>query len=162
MKKVIDFLKNYPGELTYRHHEILERLEAGKELYDIQKILVSDIINYEIPMPPEIDEEPTDQQLSDFGKTYCRILGSVHKNLKSNGVIITDSDIWYRFYFGDEMQPKFSRKEILKERDGHCNLIYYDRNTVNIIKPNKLRYWLKSEAVADADATFADLVAQGY
>jgi hypothetical protein len=38
----------------------------------------------------------------------------------------------------------------------------YDANFVFILKPDRLRYWLRSTALRDADDTLADLRAQGF
>ena len=38
----------------------------------------------------------------------------------------------------------------------------YDGNFVFLLKPNRLRYWLRSVALRDADETLADLRAQGF
>jgi hypothetical protein len=41
-------------------------------------------------------------------------------------------------------------------------LRFYDRNVILIVKPDRLRYWIRSTAIRDADETLADLQKQGY
>jgi hypothetical protein len=38
----------------------------------------------------------------------------------------------------------------------------YDRNFIFLLKPDRLRYWLRSTALRDADDVLADLRAQGF
>ena len=38
----------------------------------------------------------------------------------------------------------------------------YEKNIIYLIKPNQLRYWLKSIAIRDADETVADFIEQGF
>ena len=38
----------------------------------------------------------------------------------------------------------------------------YEGNVIYLIKPKKLRYWLKSIALRDADETFSDIRKQGF
>jgi hypothetical protein len=38
----------------------------------------------------------------------------------------------------------------------------YDGNFVFLLKPDRLRYWLRSVALRDADETLSDLRAQGF
>lgn len=38
----------------------------------------------------------------------------------------------------------------------------YDRGCIFLLKPDRLRYWLRSVALRDADETLADLADQGY
>jgi hypothetical protein len=41
-------------------------------------------------------------------------------------------------------------------------LRFYESNTIVIVKPDRLRYWIASTAVRDADETLVDLRTQGY
>ncbi|UWM78165.1 hypothetical protein N1937_25675 (plasmid) [Rhizobium sp. WSM4643] len=38
----------------------------------------------------------------------------------------------------------------------------YDDNLLFLIKPDRLRFWMRSIALRDADEVLADLRAQGY
>jgi hypothetical protein len=38
----------------------------------------------------------------------------------------------------------------------------YDEHFIFMLKPDRLRYWLRSVALRDADETLADLRAQGF
>ncbi len=41
-------------------------------------------------------------------------------------------------------------------------LRFYERNTIIVVKPDRLRYWVPSTAIRDADETLGDLQRQGY
>ena len=41
-------------------------------------------------------------------------------------------------------------------------LRFYERNTIVMVKPDRLRYWISSTAIRDADETLVDLRRQGY
>jgi hypothetical protein len=41
-------------------------------------------------------------------------------------------------------------------------LRYYDQNVVLVVKPDRLRYWIRSTAIRDADETLLDLKKQGF
>jgi len=41
-------------------------------------------------------------------------------------------------------------------------LRFYEANTILIVKPDRLRYWIRSAAIRDADETLTDLRSQGY
>ncbi len=65
----------------------------------------------------------------------------------------------------DELKDKLNN--LLKEKKGNINITriarLYDGNTgVYLLKPDRLRYWLRSVALRDADETLADLVKQGF
>jgi len=39
---------------------------------------------------------------------------------------------------------------------------YYDANVILIVKPDRLRYWIRSTAIRDADDTLIDLRDQAW
>ena len=65
----------------------------------------------------------------------------------------------------DELQDKIDG--LLKEQKSETLRVtriarIYDGNFVFLLKPDRLRYWLRSVALRDADETLADLRAQGF
>ncbi len=64
----------------------------------------------------------------------------------------------------DELKDKLNK--LLKEQRGNINITriarLYDGAGIYLLKPNRLRYWLRSVALRDADETLADLVEQGF
>ncbi|MDR3049088.1 MAG: hypothetical protein LBV16_04530, partial [Elusimicrobiota bacterium] len=119
--------------------------------------------------------------LKDFSNVYCELLNNIYASKKGKYLLekILDGDGYFgceiRFVDKDtwEIEPKFERIEmplnnLLSEwnpsNSGKITKmlrIYNDNNnTIRIIKPKQLRYWLKSKALRDADETFDDIL--GY
>ena len=114
--------------------------------------------------------------LREYSDILIRMLGSVYKNIKaSNPIFISGSGlICQPFYFGDspelEWIDKDAEPELTKlvyyEKHAHLRTVrvvrFYDRNVILIVKPDRLRYWIRSIAIKDADETLTDLYQQGY
>lgn len=123
----------------------------------------------------KILQKTSKNQLEKFGKIYCRILNSVYKEFKEGTPLVTPSFICFPFYYGerpsilnqkqDDME-NYLNKLIVKQAGKSLKIIrilrIYEENVIYLIKPDQIRYWMKSIAVRDADETFSDLVKQGY
>ncbi|WP_066833867.1 Eco57I restriction-modification methylase domain-containing protein [Rufibacter ruber] len=121
-------------------------------------------------------QDATLDDLQGFGQVYCEILGKVYPSIRSHEYFETNSYICYPFYFGDtkptidfsDSDDAEGRLEYLVRKNLNVNLRLtriirmYEMNIIYLIKPKKLRYWLKSIALRDADETFTDLRKQGY
>ena len=103
------------------------------------------------------------------------MLGSIYKNLKASDPIFLDGLICQPFYFGDKPELDWldeNAEEVLEkliyfndryERLRTIRVVrFYDKNVFIIIKPDRLRYWIRSTAIWDADETLTDLYNQGY
>lgn len=152
------------------------------ELNKAEEILVNDVLDYMLDFhrygeKSKVFDEVTDDKLNDFGKTYCETLNSVYKDLKPYEPIKTNSFVCYPFYFKEkpevevELDPNTIEEyldKLIRKTNKNANLRItrvmrvYDKNTIFLIKPKHLRYWLRSVAIRDADNTFADLIEQGY
>ena len=125
-----------------------------------------------LPLFKDVEEK----DLEKFGKIFCNILNSVYEDFHAHQPIETENFICYPFYIGETPHVEFPNKENLEE---HLNQLLvkenpranlritrimriYDFNIIYLIKPKQLKYWLRSVAIRDADATFADMVAQEY
>jgi hypothetical protein len=65
----------------------------------------------------------------------------------------------------DELRGRLD--SLLREQRGSSITVtriarLYDRNFIFVLKPDRLRYWLRSTALRDADDVLADLRAQGF
>ena len=117
----------------------------------------------------------TENLLKEFGDIYCKILNSVYKEFKPLNPFITPHFIYFPFYYGkkpsilkqnrDDIE-NYLNKLVFKQEGKSLKIVrivrIYEENIIYLIKPNQIRYWMKSIAVRDADETFADLVKQGY
>ena len=109
-----------------------------------------------------------------YADMFCRMLGTVYKNLQSSEPVYTNGLICQPFYFG--RCPKINwhlnghkeRLERLIYRHEHKSMRtvrivrFYSDNIMLIVKPDRLRYWIRSTAIRDADETLLDLRRQGY
>lgn len=154
--------------------------EKELELSEIEQILVDDVVDYMLGFRREGEksaaEKPVDDhQLNQFSEIYCRVLNSVYKDFKSHKPLKTDSYICFPFYYKDKRQIFAGSIDELEtdlyeliQNNTNTNarivrmLRVYEDNTIYLIKPKQVRFWLRSVAIRDADETFADLVAQGY
>lgn len=159
--------------------------ENELKLSIIEEIIYDDIFQYLIEFRrkgenSKIVKQAEKKELTKFGEVYCSILNSVYEN---NGkkfylgkYFITDSFVCFPFHYGngnsiktlftDSKQLEKHLNNLLQKESGSLRinrvLRLYDPNVVYLIKPNELRYWLRSIAIRDADETFADLLNQGY
>jgi type I restriction-modification system DNA methylase subunit len=146
-----------------------------------EKIIINDTMKYLLDFKRKGEnskiatENATSQNLLDFGEIFTSVLRSVFKSIKAYQCFETDSYICFPFYFGaspniDFDNPKQAEKNIeqLVQKNLGVSLRLtrivrlYEGNVIYLIKPKKLRYWLKSIALRDADETFSDLRKQGY
>jgi hypothetical protein len=112
--------------------------------------------------------------LREYSQMYVKMLGSIYSDLRASKPIFLNSLICQPFYFGDSPElnwieeggePELS-KLIYYEEHARLRTVrvvrFYDRNVILVVKPDRLRYWIRSTAVRDADETFEDLCDQGY
>lgn len=157
-----------------------------------EKVIQDDVLDYYIHSGKAISKKsggsilhkkPTPKQLDDFGDVLCNNLNLLYeKNNKSWQVVgqqQTASFIIYKIGFGsigsihealesDEISLDKLLKETASNRGAIFNRVIriykhvkgYD--CVYLIKPNTLRYWLKSIALRDCDDTLIDLKKAGF
>ena len=116
----------------------------------------------------------THEELAIYREMFCRLLCSVYENLQAADPLFLNGLIAQPFYFGDA--PKVDWLGPTSEKHLH-RLVYeqcfeslrtvrvvrfYEQNAMLIVKPDRLRYWIRSTAIRDADDTLADLAEQGY
>ncbi|MDC7996334.1 HsdM family class I SAM-dependent methyltransferase [Altibacter sp. HG106] len=151
------------------------------ELNDSEKTVVKDFVEYLIEFRRNGEksriaiQDASIQHLSDFGDTYCNVLRSIYKSITPFRPFETDSYICFPFYFGEKPDIDFTDSEqaekhlekLVQKNSGLSLRLtrivrLYEGNVIYLIKPKKLRYWLKSIALRDADETFSDLRKQGF
>lgn len=113
--------------------------------------------------------------LNTYSDMFIRMLKSLYENLKASDPVFLNGLVCQPFYFGE--RPDFSwlsenpedelRKLIYDDKNhAHLRTIrvlrLYSENFLLLIKPDRLRYWIRSTAVCDADETIVDLRRQGY
>jgi hypothetical protein len=113
--------------------------------------------------------------LREYSTMFCRMLGSVYDNLQASDPVFLSGLICQPFYFGEYstfLPPVEDAVEELRQlvyfNDRHANLRtirvlrFYIGNSMLLIKPDRLRYWIRATAIRDADETLHDLRRQGY
>jgi len=132
-----------------------------------------------------LHQAPKPEDLKAFGETYCNSLNEIYaednNSWQIGEVIHTDTFISYQFGFGENggLKYKYDKKDkvldfklLLENYESNRGAMYkriiryYDHvngyDCVYLIKPNSLRYWLKSIALRDAGDTFMDLKKEGF
>ena len=108
-----------------------------------------------------------------YAETFCGMLRSIYPNLHAGRALSFDGLACQSFYFGE--QPDLDWPEdwsrplhkLVYVRHGEALrtvrvLRFYESNVILIVKPDRLRYWIRSTAIRDADETLLDLRQQGF
>lgn len=114
--------------------------------------------------------------LQEYSSMFMKMLGTVYDNLQASIPIFLNGLTCQPFYFGK--RPNLSWLVVEESEDELKKLIYseeshrrirtvrvlrfYAENVLLIVKPDRLRYWIRSTAIRDADETLLDLRRQGY
>jgi hypothetical protein len=156
--------------------------ESGTlELSPNERILVADIVNYYRDLIRVGEEsaamrESGRKALSGFSNVFIRQINPIYKN---NPLQALEPQVWpgvicQPFVFGDgkvdwsgadELKGKLDA--LLHEQQGTTLQVtriarIYDGSFIFLLKPDRLRYWLRSVALRDADEVLADLREQGF
>ncbi len=120
-------------------------------------------------------KNPADEEtVADYSAMFCQMLGSIYDNLRADDPVFLNGLICQPFYFGDEPAIRWLGPDCEKQLktlvfdNSRASLRtvrvvrYYHENVIFIVKPDRLRYWIKSTAIRDADDTLVDLQRQGY
>jgi hypothetical protein len=113
-------------------------------------------------------------ELKAHSNIFCRMLGSIYDNLQAADPVFLDGLICQPFYFGvepsiewlgpdcgEQLQSLVFNKALESLRTIRVVRIYHE-NVIFIVKPDRLRYWIRSTAIRDADDTLVELQQQGY
>lgn len=146
-----------------------------------EQIIVKDIVDYyrdlvRLGEDSDAMKHEGRSALPSFNEVFTPRINCIYKN---NELHALEAYCWpgvicQPYVFGngkvdwsgaDELKHKID--SLLREKRG-CGLNVtriariYDGACIYLLKPNRLRYWLRSIALRDADETLADLAAQGF
>lgn len=147
-----------------------------------EEIIVADIVDYyrdlvRLGEDSEAMKSPGASALPAFNDLFTSRINGVYKRNKLRAVkpLVLDGVICQPYVFGngsvewpaDEEAQRLKLNTLLREKRGAgLNVTriarIYDGACIVLIKPDRLRYWLRSLALRDADETLADLSAQGF
>lgn len=115
------------------------------------------------------------KHLSQYSSLFVKLLGSLYEELTGGEPVFADGLVAQPFYFGGHAELPWLRsadcaKSLRQLVYDHSTaslrtarvIRYYERNVILLVKPDRLRYWIRSTAIRDADDTLEDLRQQGW
>ncbi len=115
------------------------------------------------------------EDLKSYSELFCKLLGSVYRNLNSGEPSHFDGLICVPWFFGESPTIELNQlaRENLRDLITHdqaevlrtlrtTRIYFRNENLMLIVKPDRLRYWIPSTAIRDADETLVDLFRQGH
>jgi hypothetical protein len=163
-----------------RDIDVLPWPENGAwNLAEWERLLCDDVVNFAGEFvrlgqnSPLLVKRVTPTQLAVYARLFVDMLGSVYRNLRDVNSGLVDGLAFQAFSFGEKSTLNWPEdwstplKEMVYLQHGDALrtvrvLRFYEGNTIVIVKPDRLRYWIASTAVRDADETLVDLDRQGY
>lgn len=152
---------------------------ASWDLSDWEKTLCDDVVNYTAEFvrlgqkSKLLKQRVANNQLKEYADVFVKMLGSVYDNLRVAKSGVLNGIAFQAFCFGKAPQLNWpddwadNLHELIYVEHGAALrtvrvLRFYDSNVVIVVKPDRLRYWIRSTAIRDADETLVDLRKQGY
>lgn len=151
------------------------------DLSENETVLAEDIVHYQRDLvrlgdDAKVLRRRADDGLAAFATCYSSQISTVYPDIPFRPLEPRSwpGVICYPFVFGDgevdwsdadDLHGKVDG--LLREQRGTTLSItriarIYDERFVFLLKPDRLRYWLRSVALRDADETLSDLRQQGY
>jgi hypothetical protein len=151
------------------------------DLSDNERILSEDIVDFyrdliRLGEESQAMKPCTKQEMLSYASIFVRQLNTVYSQTPIRALPVASwSGVYCQpFVFGngyvdwsdtDELQTRIDR--LLQEQRGASLCVtriakIYDGKFFFLLKPSRLRYWMRSVALRDADETLADLRAQGF
>lgn len=146
-----------------------------------EKIVMDDVLDYIYPSwyekKPKVNEIATIAEINKFEDIFNQSFNSIYKKenkeQRLRKLFIGNDFYVLEFYYSNENyetkiieNADFQIEEIIRNnvsRNAVVNRVLkiYGENTITLIKPKNLRYWLKSIALRDADDVFDDIITNG-
>ncbi len=158
--------------------------EKNLELSYSEEIIKEDVLNFKLEELTKGEkanintQQATVPDLKEFGIVLCNSLNPIYekndKKFRALTPIKTLSYTCIPFAYGnDEFEPEISAKikdgdlsELMENQQESVHyrrvLRLYQKDVFFLVKPNTLRYWLKSIALRDASDIMTDFVNSGY
>jgi hypothetical protein len=149
------------------------------EISPNERIVAEDIVDYycefiRLGEGSAVLRNDAEAGLPAFQDVYARQVQNFYPDLRALPAYRWAGVVCQPFAFGDgevdwsgadQLRTRVTR--LLAERRGGGLVVHrvarvYDGRFVFLLKPDRLRYWLRSIALRDADETLADLRAQGF
>lgn len=150
---------------------------------EADKLVLRDVLTYYLNVVDEALFEPaTAKQLSVFSKVFCKTLNAVYGSAQQSFQLFktlhtAQFTVLHFLYSTESIDPVTEKVPALEEyiqqatasnrQSGHAVHIrrimkIYGQDSIILVKPHYLRYWLPSIALRDGDESFADYVKAGF
>lgn len=182
---VVHAHKSLAGMATTINKQDIDRLPIPDDPSELdlsfwEEAIMDDVLDYMIDYvrlgqdSSLLNRSADPKDLKKYSDLFIRMLGSLYDNLNSHEPVFLNGLIAQPFYFGDRPDVNWLgsdseeplRKLIYDQSRESLRTIrvvrYYDENVILIVKPDRLRYWIRSTAIRDADETLIDLRDQGW
>jgi hypothetical protein len=157
---------------------LLTKEEISEPLFsDADNAVINDVVDYFgdfVRLGQDsvlLQRVASDTDLSRFSLQYLALLNSIFGKFRLGRVVRTSAYICLHFSYGRSPTVELEADEPLEQALGR--LLHrlkpsvcvqrvprvYAGNTIYLIKPNQLRFWIRSVAVRDADETVSELAA---
>ncbi|NQU06259.1 MAG: N-6 DNA methylase [Calditrichaeota bacterium] len=174
------------GNATSIGKQDIDLFPYPKDLSDLdftfwEQVLRDDVLNYMTDYvrfgqnSDLLKKAATPYDTQKYAELFVKMLGTIYDNLQASDAIFLKGLICQPFYFGErpnlswvEQQDTKKLKKLIYKEENHGFLRnirilrYYDKNVLLLIKPDRLRYWIRSTAIRDADEALIDLNKQGF
>ena len=132
------------------------------------------VIENDISKSLDVSKNPLLQFADIFNQSFNVIYKKDSKEQRLKKLLIGNDFYALEFYYSDENyetqiieNAELEIEEIIKNnisRNAVVNRVlkFYGKNTITLIKPKNLRYWLKSIALRDADDVFDEMIEAGF
>jgi hypothetical protein len=111
--------------------------------------------------------------LRSYAEVFVEMLGTVYPDLRKAKSQTFDGIAYHAFCFGKTSDLDWpgdwsdKLRQVVYVQHGEALrtvrvVRFYEGNTIIIVKPDRLRYWIRSTAIRDADETLVDLRKQGF
>lgn len=161
---------------------IIPLKEEEIQLSFSEKIILDDVLDYNYPSwyenKPKSNEKASNKQIKEFADIFNQSFNAIYKKeskeQRLKKILIGQDFYALEFYYSDENY----KTEIIENADLEIEEIirnnispnvvinrvlkFYGKNTITLIKPKNLRYWLKSIALRDADDVFDEMIEAGF
>lgn len=143
-----------------------------------EKLLIHDVLDHFSKMVRTgqnsglLTTSVADKDFKVYAKTFCKLLRSVYTNLQSGRSGNLNGLAYQAFYFGEQSSLSWSNDwsnklaSVVHKTNSaiHTSRVirFYEENTLVIVKPDRLRHWIPSTAIRDADETLIELQQQGF
>lgn len=144
-----------------------------------EKVLIQDVLGHFVEMVRAGQrsrltlDSVSGADFETYANIFVRLLGSVYTNLEAGRSGFAAGMAYQAFSFGEESDLAWpndwsiSLGKLLFKQDSAALrtqriLRFYEGNTLIIVKPDRLRNWIPSTAIRDADETMVDLQQQGF